>query len=288
MEKLLFHFDSDDYASSFDAVAAYDGGADHVIQYAKAQIEGIAPLIDGVIFTRPPKQKQYSAIFISGSDMVKGEAIFKGVKQKFFSNFRVSIMLDSNGCNTTAAAGVARITQAMAIAGKKAVVLAGTGPVGQRAAAMLALEGAHVTVTSRQMQRAEQVCRHLEELYKVKTVPFEVKDKATTVSSLAGAQIVFAAGKMGIQLMEEDDWRENASIEIMADVNTTPPLGIQGIEMTDKGENRDGKIIFGGLGIGNLKLRIHRACIGKLFERNDLVLDAQEILAIAKQMVTEA
>jgi hypothetical protein len=29
---------------------------------------------------------------------------------------------------------------------------------------------------------------------------------------------------------------------------------------------------------------VHRACIGKLFEANDLVLDAEEIYAVAKEM----
>lgn len=68
-------------------------------------------------------------------------------------------MLDSNGSNTTAAAGVAKLLSSGEIKGKKAVVLAGTGPVGQRAAIMLAKEGAsEVVVSSRQMSRAEQVC----------------------------------------------------------------------------------------------------------------------------------
>jgi hypothetical protein len=39
------------------------------------------------------------------------------------------------------------------------------------------------------------------------------------------------------------------------------------------------------LGFGALKLRLHRECIARLFERNDLVLDAEEIYAIAKTMV---
>jgi hypothetical protein len=34
-----------------------------------------------------------------------------------------------------------------------------------------------------------------------------------------------------------------------------------------------------------LKLALHRACIGRLFERNDQVLDATEIYTIAKSMI---
>ena len=38
------------------------------------------------------------------------------------------------------------------------------------------------------------------------------------------------------------------------------------------------------LGIGGLKLKLHRACIGRLFQSSDQVLDAEEIYALAKTM----
>ena len=71
---------------------------------------------------------------------------------------------------------------------------------------------------------------------------------------------------------------------MLADVNAQPPLGIEGVEATDKAKERSGKIVFGALGIGGLKLKLHRGCIGKLFERSDGVLDAEEIYALAKEM----
>ena len=46
-----------------------------------------------------------------------------------------------------------------------------------------------------------------------------------------------------------------------------------------------GKIVFGPLGFGALKLALHRACVARLFEQNDLLLDAEEIYGIAKAMV---
>jgi hypothetical protein len=39
------------------------------------------------------------------------------------------------------------------------------------------------------------------------------------------------------------------------------------------------------LGFGALKLALHRACIARLFEQNDLLLDTDEIYKIAKNMV---
>jgi len=49
------------------------------------------------------------------------------------------------------------------------------------------------------------------------------------------------------------------------------------------------KLVKGALlvavGIGALKLKLHRAGIGQLFERADQVLDAEEIYEMAKVMV---
>src|ERR1700674_3309673 len=119
MKKLLFLFDTDPYASVFDTVVAYDGGADRVASYAGVTPDNVGALVDGTIF-------------IGGSDIPKGEALFEAVKKHFFGPFRVSIMLDPNGSNTTAAAGVALLTKGRKLKGKKAVVLAGTGPGGMR------------------------------------------------------------------------------------------------------------------------------------------------------------
>ena len=64
-----------------------------------------------------------------------------------------------------------------------------------------------------------------------------------------------------------------------------PPLGIEGIDMLDKGKERNGKIAWGAIGFGTLKLALHRACIARLFESNDQVLDVDEIFALAKSMI---
>jgi hypothetical protein len=44
---------------------------------------------------------------------------------------------------------------------------------------------------------------------------------------------------------------------------------------------REGVTVFGALGVGGLKMKIHKACIARLFERNDLVLDAETIADVA-------
>jgi hypothetical protein len=285
MKKLLFQLDTDPIASAFDGVAAYDGGIDHLMAFPGMSPDNVEGTVHGAIFTRGGKNKQYTAIFVGGSNLAQGEALIDAVKKIFFSNFRVSLMFDSNGCNTTAAAAVAQITTAGSLAGKKAVVLAGTGPVGQRGAVLLAQEGAEVILTSRKLDRAEAACQHTGERFGVSLTPMQVSDAESTQAALAGAQVVLAAGAAGIQLLPQVLWQDNPTLEILADINTVPPLGIEGVDMMDKSQDRDGKKCFGGLGIGGLKMKVHRAAISQLFEANDQVLDAEAIHALAKALV---
>ncbi len=284
MKKLLFQFDTDPYPSVFDTVVAYDGGADHVIGHGSLTPETVKPLVEGTIFTRAPKDKKNTAIFVGGSDILAGQALFNAVQTHFFPGFQVSIMLDSNGSNTTAAAGVAKLAGSGQLKGKKAVVLAGTGPVGQRAAVMLAQEGAQVSLTSRQLDRASQACEAMQQRFDVNLTPINAYDCDARGESIADAQIVFAAGAAGVELLKPEHWTTNTSIELMADANATPPIGIGGSDMMDKGEVRHGKIIWGAIGFGTLKLALHRQCIAKLFESNKQILDAEAIFALAKEM----
>jgi len=282
--KLLFHFDTDAVPSVFDTVVAYDGGADHLQGYGGVTPETVGALVDGTIFTRGPQEKKYTAIFVGGGDMAKGEALLEAVKSRFFGKFRVSVMLDSNGSNTTAAAGVAYLAHKRSLQGKRAIVLAGTGPVGRRAAALLAQEGAIVSLTSRVQSRADDAARDIEKRFKVSVTPVQAFNNADRAEAVKGFNVVFAAGAIGIELLEAAAWQNEASIELLADVNAQPPYGIQGVEAMDNGKDRNGKTAYGALGIGGLKLRLHRQCIAQLFERDDQILDAEEIYQKAKAL----
>ncbi len=284
MKKLLYHFDTDSIPSVFDSVVAYDGGADHVTQLAGVNTDNCDGLVEGAIYTRAPKDKKNTAIFIGGSDLISGQNLFKAVQNSFFQKFRVSVMLDSNGCNTTAAAGVALLNSATSLQGKTAVVLAGTGPVGQRAAVLLAKSGADVRLTSRKQSRSVEACDEMRDRFGVKLTPMQASDTETTNAAMLGAHVVFGAAKAGIQLLDASQWQNHPTLEHIADVGTSQVLGFEGIDMMDKNTERHGKRVFGGIGIGALKLKLHRVCIAKLFESNDKILDAEAIYAIAQQM----
>jgi hypothetical protein len=56
----------------------------------------------------------------------------------------------------------------------------------------------------------------------------------------------------------------------------------------DDAAERDGVVAFGALGVGRLKMKIHKRCISRIFERNDLVLDAETIADIAREIQTSS
>lgn len=286
MKKLLLHFDTDSIPGSFDAIVAYDGGTDHLIQYAGITEDNCTPLVEGAIYTRAPKDKRNTAIFISGSDLNAGQRLLKAIQSHFFSDFRVSIMLDSNGCNTTAAAAIALLDSHFPVKGKTAVVLAGTGPVGQRAAIMMMNCGAqNVLLSSRTLERARKVCDSISEQFGTQLTPIECSDGNQTEGALQSADIAVATGKTGIRLVKHSQWDKLEKLKAIADVNTRPPTGFEGIETSDRAIQRDGKIVFGGLGIGALKLKLQRSCIRTLFGDNKQVLDANAVFDIARKLL---
>jgi hypothetical protein len=285
MKKLLYQFDTDERPAVFDNVVAYDGGADHVTAYGGIDELNVGGLVEGAIFTRGANDKKNTAIFIGGGSLPKGESVLAAVRAKFFAKFRVSIMFDSNGSNTTAAAAVAWLAHGRSLAGKRAVVLGGTGPVGQRAALLLTREGAEVSITGRKREVVQAACDAIQARFGATVQAVEAPSLPARAAAIEGAHIVLATGAAGVVLLDAASWQNSASLELLADANASPPAGIEGVGMSDRGLESHGKILFGSLGFGALKLRLHRECIARLFERNDLVLDAEEIYSIAKTMV---
>ena len=99
--------------------------------------------------------------------------------------------------------------------------------------------------------------------------------------ALEGRALVIAAGAAGVVLLPNTARSAAQALKVAIDLNAVPPLGIEGIEMGDKGKERDGIVGYGAIGVGDTKMKIHKAAISKLFERNDQVLDAEEVYAIA-------
>ena len=63
-----------------------------------------------------------------------------------------------------------------------------------------------------------------------------------------------------------------------------PPAGISGIHTNDTARRDGTKILYGALGVGEIKMKIHKTAIQRLFQTNDLWLDAEELLTIGEEV----
>jgi len=284
LKKLLLQLDTSLLPSVFDRVVAHDGGADDVMAYGGITPDTVRDLVHGCIFTRGPKDLRNTAIFVGGTDMAAGEKLFGAVRKAFFGPMKVSVMLDSNGSNTTAVAAVAKVVQAAGgdVKGARAVVTAGTGPVGMRAAGLLAKAGADVTITSRRTVDASFLDA-LQKRFGGSIRAVTMTDAAQASSVLDGAALLVSAGPAGVCMVPRAAWA-GRGLRVAADLNAVPPQGVEGIEVQDNGVERDGTVVFGALGVGGLKMKIHKACIARLFDTNDVVLDAETIADVARDL----
>jgi hypothetical protein len=271
----------------FDRVVAVDVGVDFLFTHHGVKPDQVQALVHGAIFTRGTKDLRRTAVFVGGSDVAAGEAVLAAVRSSLIPQYgmTVSVMLDSNGSNTTAAAAVRAASRHMDVGQAKALVLGGTGPVGQRVARLLARQGAHVRVGSRSADRAQLVCDAIRA--KLPDARLEAVGTVSTADgpkALDGRDLVIAAGAAGAVLLPAKVRAAVKSLHLLIDLNAVPPAGIEGVEVTDKAVTRDGVICYGAIGVGDTKMKIHKAAVGQLFERNDLVFDAEEIYDLALRL----
>ncbi len=304
MKKILIQLDNDKFPSTFDCIVAYDAGADIVQSYGGIAPSDVRGLILSAFFTRGIPDLKDLAVWIGGSDVDAGEQLLAEARKTFFGPFKISLMLDSNGCNTTASTAVAKLARQAELRGKVALVI-GPGPVGLRAAVLLAGEGCRVHLTSIPPQllgtryNSELARRTLESGHKAAEA-FRVSSCANAggglsikdVADLDGldamldqAEIVVAAGPAGLRMIPTDSWSKRVNVKWLLDFNLTEPLAIEGIKPGDDFAEYGGKRALGALAIGNPKMKVHKACIARLFERNDLVLDTEGVYGIARQLV---
>ncbi len=288
MKKILIQLDTDEHPSTFDAIVAHDADVDVLLRYGGIEPDVVKGLVQSAFFTRGPKDLANMAVWVGGSSVGDGEEVLAAVEEAFFGPFRVSAMLDSNGCNTTAATTVARLAAEIDLK-DRTVVIVGAGAVGLRAAKLLIDEGCEVTVSgipaSRFGDKPYRRARGLDVAEKRDMKTVEPEDDDELAEILDGASLVLAAGPAGVELLPESIWKQVDSIEVLADFNAAEPLGIEGTEAEDELEDYDGKRVLGALAIGGPKMKVHKACVRRLFETNEAILDVDGVYEIAKELL---
>ncbi len=277
------------HASPFDIIEAYDAVEDvAVVPYANVSAEEIPALVNDIIFPRSPKDLINTAIFIGGHDVVKGDEMMEIAVKQMFNPFRASIVADTDGSNTTAAGCVYKIKETYTkkgidMSGQKAIVFAGTGPVGLRIAALLIKERVDVAVTSRKLDRAIEAIDKVRKVYNADIKAYEVRSDEDTIKVIEDFKpnIIVTTGPPKIILVSKAIWSKYDFIKILADVNAYPPYGIEGVEANDDCKEIDGRIGIGALKIGTIKNKAQKAIIRKLFEKKGNILKLEDIYAAA-------
>lgn len=283
--KILIQLDSDAHPSAFDRVVAIDAGTDELFSYGGVKPEQVAGLVHGAIFTRGPKDLARTALFIGGSDVAAGERLLAEALKAMIPAYglRVSVLLDANGANTTAAAAVRAAGRHLGLKGARALVLGGTGPVGQRVGLLLARQGAQVRLASRQQPRAAAACAAIAARVPGAALePVGIAGPADLPAAVGDRALIIAAGAAGVVLLPKAARPACKELKVAIDLNAVPPVGIEGNEVSDSAVERDGVVCYGAIGVGATKMKLHRAAVAKLFERNDLVLDAEEVYALGE------
>lgn len=281
--KILVQLDTDRQPSLFDSVVAIDAGVENLLRYSGITPHNVTELVHGAIFTRGADDLWRTAIFVGGSDVKVAESVLSQIRETFFGPLRVSVMIDPSGSNTTAAAAVLAANRHVALEGASAMVLAATGPVGQRAVRLLAREGASVKVVSRNRDRAESVCETARlAVPQARLTPLALETGAQVESALEGVQVVIAAGAPGVELLSADARSRATSLQVAIDLNAVPPAGLEGVEVIDRGTDRNGVKCYGAIGVGGTKMRIHKAALQLMFETNDRILDIEELYELGR------
>lgn len=283
--RILIQLDNDPRPSVFDRVVAIDAGTEELFAYGGVEPDDVEAMVHGAIFTRGPADLKSTAIFVGGKNFVRAEEIFEAVQRAFLGAFRTSVMLDPNGANTTAAAAVLTASRELDLPHCKALVLGGTGPVGQRVALLLARQKAAVWVSSRSKDRAQDVCNSILEKVPGANV-FATSDSQpdSVAHHPAQFQLVVSAAAAGVRTVAKEQLNAEGGLRIVMDLNAVPPLGIEGVQVTDQGREEGGIKFFGAIGVGGLKMKIHKAAVARLFQDNEQVLDAEQIFDLGQRM----
>ena len=226
--KILIQLDVDPQPSVFDGVVAVDSGVDHLFRHGGVTPALVRELVHGALFTRGPAELCSTAVFVGGSDVAAAEAVLEAVKKTFFGPFRVSVLFDANGANTTAAAAVLAALESTggSLEGVPAAVLAATGPVGQRAARLLCKLGAKVAVASRSLDR--EITRGFAgPTYRLHRHPNRAGSPAEMAAGLKDVKVLIAAGAAGATLLNASVWQSLPALTTLIDLNAVPPLELR-------------------------------------------------------------
>jgi len=292
---VIIFLDTDKHASPFDILTAVDLFPDaQILAYSNVEPQDSKRIIQDAMFPRGPDGAKQTKLFIGGYDVEKAMEILEIAKKSMFTPFELAVIVDPRGAYTTASAAVAKTLSTLQekslgdFKGKTVAVLAGTGPVGQVASRLYAIEGASVVVTSRDLARSTAVANKInEEIGAERAHGVKASSPHEVGEAIKDSQVILSAGAAGVALLQLMALEEFGKLcKVVADINAIPPLGVEGLKSTDENvEILPGVLGIGALAIGTFKNKVEAQLFKRAVESPKGIFDYKVAYEIAKSMV---
>ncbi|NOT10685.1 MAG: methylenetetrahydromethanopterin dehydrogenase [Methylococcaceae bacterium] len=284
--------------SPFDANMALDAGWINALPYLNVEPSEVQGLVQDVIFSRSPKNLLKTGIFIGGRDTKQAMDMLKSAKRSMFAPFEVSVFADPSGAFTTAAGMVAVAENDLInkfntnLAGKNVMVLGGTGPVGQVVSVIAAQAGANVRLIGRQLDKAQNTADMCNNEFGAGKISIKAGADAEKAEYLKTADIVFATGAAGIELLSAELVASAPQLKVAADVNAVPPAGIAGVDAFQNGTpikgSNSGAVGLGAMAIGNVKYQVQNLLLKRMINaEKPIFLHFEHAFEVARAYLKE-
>jgi methylene-tetrahydromethanopterin dehydrogenase len=282
------------HMSPFDVNMALDAGYDATASYTHVTLDQITDLVQDAMFSRSPRDATRTGVFIGGKDALLALDMLDAAGKALFKPFEISLFADPAGSFTTAAAMIAVVEKTLkdkkdrALRGAAVSLFGATGVVGTASAVIAALEGASVTLVAR--DASDRTSRHAAEASRRFGVNLVAADGSTPqkrAAILAGAEVVLAAAKAGVRVLDAAEIAGAGKLLIAADVNAVPPSGIEGVDAHANGAplGEHGALGIGALAIGNVKYRTESGLFKQMTEsKSALRLDFRQAFELARTL----
>ncbi|MEN9596232.1 MAG: hypothetical protein RL236_666 [Pseudomonadota bacterium] len=284
--------------SPFDINMAVDAGFDILMPYNNVKLEGVHGLTQDAIFSRSPAGLKQTGLFIGGRHLGLAIDMFNTAKQAMMAPFAISVFADPSGAFTTSAALVACVERELRekhgkeLAGCKAVVFGGTGPVGIATGIIASLAGADTTIVDHlYLDTAVDIATLYNRRFGCNLKAAVASFDREKIELLKDVDVIFCTAKAGIQVLNATILQEVTQLKVVGDVNAVPPAGIEGVDRGDCGAplihaTHCNALAVGALAIGDVKYQVQHAMLASMLDTEkpifldfrDAFIKAQEIL----------
>lgn len=296
---ILHMLDPMPQVSPFDINMAVDAGFDVVIPYSNVKLEHVNGLVQDVIFSRSEAGVERTGIFVGGRDLGLAMRMLDETKNAMVPPFVVSVLADPSGAFTTAAALVAGVEKELKgkhgkeLAGCRAVVFGGTGPVGIATGVIAALHDVHTTLVDHlSIDTALEKADEYNELCGTNMHGTYASSDADKARLIAKTDIIFCTAKAGIEVLSASVLDDAKNLKVAGDVNAVPPLGIEGIKRKHFGEpmvyatESPGAVGIGALAVGDIKYKLQQHLLKTLLDTEGPVyFDFRDAFEAARMIV---